>query len=72
MAVESALVLAEEVDKAATIEAGLEAYQDRRYDRCRDVVETSVAAGRIQLQGGTPEQIGELMGAALHRLAGEF
>lgn len=72
MAVESALVLAEELGKAATADAGLAAYQDRRFDRCRDVVETSVAVGALQLQGGSPEEIGQKMGMALHRLAGEY
>jgi 2-polyprenyl-6-methoxyphenol hydroxylase-like FAD-dependent oxidoreductase len=72
MAVESALVLAEELDKASSIEAGLAAYEERRYERCRDVVETSVAVGKLQLEGGAPDQIGGMMGAALHRLAGDY
>jgi hypothetical protein len=42
------------------------------FERCRDVVETSVAVGKLQLSGGSPEQIGGMIGGALHRLAGEF
>jgi 2-polyprenyl-6-methoxyphenol hydroxylase-like FAD-dependent oxidoreductase len=72
IAVESAIVLADEVMKADSVEAGLKAYQDRRFERCRDVVETSVAVGKLQLEGGSPEQIGGMMGGALHRLAGDF
>jgi 2-polyprenyl-6-methoxyphenol hydroxylase-like FAD-dependent oxidoreductase len=72
IAVESAIALVDETLKADSVEAGLQAYQDRRYERCRDVVETSVAVGQLQLEGGSPEQIGGMMGGALHRLAGDF
>jgi 2-polyprenyl-6-methoxyphenol hydroxylase-like FAD-dependent oxidoreductase len=72
IAVESAIVLAEELLAAARVGEGLQAYQDRRYDRCRDVIETSIAVGKLQLEGGSPDQIGAMMGGALHRLAGEF
>ena len=72
MAVESALVLAEELARAESAEAGLAAYEERRYERCRDVVESSVAIGAAQLAGDPPEKIGGMMGGALHRLAGPF
>ncbi len=72
MAVESALVLAEELESAETIETGLVAYQERRFERCRDVVETSIAVGQLQLDGGSPDQVGEMIGAALHRLALDY
>jgi 2-polyprenyl-6-methoxyphenol hydroxylase-like FAD-dependent oxidoreductase len=72
IAVESALVLTEELDRAETVEAGLGAYHARRFDRCRDVIETSVAVGKLQLEGGSPDQVGAMIGAALHRLAAEY
>jgi 2-polyprenyl-6-methoxyphenol hydroxylase-like FAD-dependent oxidoreductase len=72
MAVESALVLADELDKADTIIAGLAAYQARRFERCRHVVETSVKVGEMQLAGEPPEVVGGALGAGLHRLAGEY
>jgi 2-polyprenyl-6-methoxyphenol hydroxylase-like FAD-dependent oxidoreductase len=72
IAVESAIVLADEILSANSVNEGLAAYQDRRFERCRDVVETSVAVGKLQLSGGSPEQIGGMIGGALHRLAGEF
>lgn len=72
MAVESAIVLAEELARADDVEAALSAYEERRYERCRDVVETSIAIGAAQLAGGPPEQIGGMIGGALHRLAGAF
>jgi 2-polyprenyl-6-methoxyphenol hydroxylase-like FAD-dependent oxidoreductase len=72
MAVEDALALAEEVMQDRDLDASLAAYTARRFERCRDVVETSVAIGKLQLSGGTPEQIGKMIGGALHRLAGDF
>jgi 2-polyprenyl-6-methoxyphenol hydroxylase-like FAD-dependent oxidoreductase len=70
MAVEDALVLGEEIEKAgADVQSGLAAYTARRFERCRDIVETSVAVGQLQLNHGTPDQIGAMIGGALHRMA---
>jgi len=72
IAVESGLVLVEELERASTVPAGLQAYQARRFERCRDVIETSVAVGKLQLTGGSPDQIGTMIGGALHRLAADY
>jgi 2-polyprenyl-6-methoxyphenol hydroxylase-like FAD-dependent oxidoreductase len=72
IAVESALVLVDELVAAPSVNEGLTAYQERRYHRCRDVVETSIAVGKLQLEGGSPDQIGSMIGGALHRLAEDF
>jgi len=72
MAVEDALVLAEEIASAETVTAGLAAYTARRFDRCRDVVESSVAIGAAQLRHAPPAEVGGLIGGALHRLAAPF
>jgi 2-polyprenyl-6-methoxyphenol hydroxylase-like FAD-dependent oxidoreductase len=72
MAVESAIVLAEELANAGCVEQALAAYEERRYERCRDVVQSSIAIGAAQLAGGPPEQIGAMIGQALHRLAAPF
>ena len=72
MAVESAIVLAEEIAAATSVEAALAAYEERRYERCRDIVETSIAIGNAQLAGAGPEQVGGMIGQALHRLAAPF
>lgn len=72
MAVESAIVLADELAASPSAEAALLAYEERRYARCRDVVDTSIAIGAAQLAGGSPEQIGGMIGGALHRLAAPF
>lgn len=72
MAVESALVLAEELDRADDIEAGLAAYQARRFDRCRHVIETSINVGRMQLDGEQADAVSAAIGAGIHRLAEEY
>jgi 2-polyprenyl-6-methoxyphenol hydroxylase-like FAD-dependent oxidoreductase len=72
MAVESAIVLAEELDRDVPAESALAAYEARRFDRCKDIVDTSISVGRLQLEGGSPDAIGARIGAALHRLAAPF
>ncbi len=72
MAVESGIALAEELARAATAETGLAAYQARRYERCRDVVETSVRVGQLQLEHGPPEATAGLLQGALARLNHPF
>lgn len=72
MAVESGIVLAEELARTDNVMDALLAYQVRRYDRCRDVIETSVSVGKLQLEHGDPKVHAELLGAALHRLNAPF
>ena len=72
MAVESAIVLSQELAKAAHTEQALEAYQARRFERCRDIVETSIAIGAAQLEGVSPDRVGAMIGGALHRLAAPY
>ncbi len=72
MAVESAIVLAQELAKAKNALEALNAYEERRFDRCRDIVESSIAIGAAQLEGAPPDQIGGMIGSALHRLAAPF
>jgi 2-polyprenyl-6-methoxyphenol hydroxylase-like FAD-dependent oxidoreductase len=52
MAIEDAIVLAEELAKTDTPEAAFTAYRDRRYDRCRYIVEQSLAICMGQLGKG--------------------
>ena len=68
MAVESGIVLAEELVRTATVEAGLLAYEERRSARCRDVIESSIAIGRLQLEHGDPAAHKALLEGALARL----
>ena len=52
MAIEDSLVLAEELAKAADIEAAFTAYRARRYDRCKYIVDASTAICFGQLGKG--------------------
>ena len=73
MAVESAVVLAEESQKAdGNFDTALAAYEERRYERCKDIVDSSVDIGMSQLAGAPPDVIGMKIGQALHRLAAPF
>jgi len=49
MAVEDAIVLAEELDRAASVEAALLAYRERRFERCAYIVNSSLAICKGQL-----------------------
>ncbi|WP_285018984.1 FAD-dependent monooxygenase [Novosphingobium sp. fls2-241-R2A-195] len=72
MAVESGLVLAEELARADTVDAALSAYENRRFERCRDVIESSVGIGRLQLEHRPPEEHKALLEGALMRLNEPF
>lgn len=72
LAVESSIILAEELERAASVGAGLHAYQDRRFDRCRDVVESSVTISGLQMEHGAPGTIAGLIKSALARLNQPF
>ena len=68
-AIEDGVVLAEELERQETLEAAFTAYTDRRYHRCKLIVETSVAIGRWELdpsisfdhQGETQKVIEEMV-----------
>ena len=64
MAIEDSIVLAEELGRAATLDEAFTAYRDRRFDRCRYIVEQSRAISHGQTgQGPRLEQ-----GAATHEM----
>jgi 2-polyprenyl-6-methoxyphenol hydroxylase-like FAD-dependent oxidoreductase len=73
MCMEDALVLGEELARHDEISAALEAYSERRFDRCKYVVETSAQLCQWQIHPNTPgaDQEG-LRGAGFLRLAGHF
>lgn len=52
MAIEDAIVLADELGKGETPEAAFAAYRDRRYERCRYIVEQSLAICHGQIGKG--------------------
>jgi len=72
MAVESGIVLAQELARARSVEQGLAAYQARRFDRCRDVIDSSLAVGRLQLDHGEPAAHAAILEGALGRLNAPF
>ncbi|WAC70832.1 FAD-dependent oxidoreductase [Roseateles sp. SL47] len=59
--IEDALVLAEELGRHAETEAGLLAFQARRWERCRMVVENSARLGEIEMTHGSKEEHGSIM-----------
>ncbi|WP_144094608.1 FAD-dependent oxidoreductase [Croceicoccus sediminis] len=54
MAIEDSIVLAEELARADTPEAAFEAYRERRFERCRYIVESSLAICHGQIGKGPP------------------
>ena len=54
MAIEDAIVLAEELGRHDTPEAAFAAYRARRFERCRYIVEKSLAICLGQLGKGPP------------------
>jgi 2-polyprenyl-6-methoxyphenol hydroxylase-like FAD-dependent oxidoreductase len=67
--IEDAIVLAEELARAAAIEQGLQAFEARRWERCRMVVENSVRLGEIEITGGDPAEHGRIMRESMMALA---
>lgn len=66
---EDAVVLAEEIGRAADPGAALGAYQSRRWERCRMVVENSYRLAQIEQGHGTPDEHKQIMGRTLGVLA---
>jgi 2-polyprenyl-6-methoxyphenol hydroxylase-like FAD-dependent oxidoreductase len=67
--IEDAIVLAEEVASAARVEAALQAFEQRRWERCRMVVENSARLGEIEAQGGDQQEHGRIMRESIMALA---
>ena len=69
IAVEDALVLAEEIERHHTVASALEAFSSRREERCRLVVESSIEIGRLEQLGAPPREQTAIAEAALAKLA---
>ena len=69
IAVEDALVLAEEIEVAATVPDAFDAFLARREERCRLVVESSIEIGRLEQQRAPAEAQTAVVEHALRRLA---
>jgi len=68
MAIEDGIVLVEELRTQPDIEAALEAYTTRRFERCRLVVENSIKLGEIEMHDGSPQEHARLMAETLNIL----
>lgn len=61
ISVEDAIVLALELERAASVEAALTAYVARRFERCKMVVQNSLRLGEIEISGGSKDEHSQLM-----------
>ncbi|MCA7994245.1 FAD-dependent oxidoreductase [Burkholderia cepacia] len=59
--IEDAIVLAEELGRGVTVDAALRAFQARRWERCRMVVENSGRLGEIEIVGGDRDEHRRIM-----------
>jgi 2-polyprenyl-6-methoxyphenol hydroxylase-like FAD-dependent oxidoreductase len=67
--IEDAIVLAEELARHATVQVALAAFEARRWERCRMVVENSARLGEIEITGGDKAEHERIMRASLAALA---
>ncbi|CAG9199893.1 FAD-dependent oxidoreductase [Burkholderia vietnamiensis] len=67
--IEDGIVLAEELGRGATVQAALQAFQARRWERCRMVVENSGRLGEIEISGGDKAEHTRIMHETHQRLA---
>jgi 2-polyprenyl-6-methoxyphenol hydroxylase-like FAD-dependent oxidoreductase len=67
--IEDALVLADELSRAGSIDQALDRYLARRWERCRMVVRNSGRLGEIEIAGGDKEEHARIMRDTLIALA---
>ncbi|WP_137165405.1 FAD-dependent oxidoreductase [Salinimonas lutimaris] len=67
--IEDAIVLAEELASASVLTEALEAFQNRRWERCRMVVENSGRLAQIEVEGGDKEEHTAIMRETMMTLA---
>ncbi len=67
--IEDAVVLAEELGRGGHVEEALQAFQRRRWERCRMVVENSGRLGEIEMAGGDKEEHARIMRESMMALA---
>jgi 2-polyprenyl-6-methoxyphenol hydroxylase-like FAD-dependent oxidoreductase len=67
--IEDALVLAEELGRAGSVGQALQAFESRRWERCRMVVQNSARLGEIEVTGGDKEEHARIMRESLMALA---
>jgi 2-polyprenyl-6-methoxyphenol hydroxylase-like FAD-dependent oxidoreductase len=68
LAVEDALVLCEELQSNATLDRALTGFAQRRYERCRMVVENSARLGELEMHSASMQDQAELSRASMEAL----
>jgi 2-polyprenyl-6-methoxyphenol hydroxylase-like FAD-dependent oxidoreductase len=58
---EDAIVLAEEVGKAVPLQSALQSFEQRRWERCRMVVQNSLRLGQIEIESGDMKEHAGIM-----------
>jgi 2-polyprenyl-6-methoxyphenol hydroxylase-like FAD-dependent oxidoreductase len=61
MAIEDGIVLAEELARSDSVDAGLAHFMDRRFARGKLVVENSLRLGEIEMNHGSPQEHTRIM-----------
>ncbi|MBL8277352.1 MAG: FAD-dependent oxidoreductase [Pelomonas sp.] len=67
--IEDGIVLAEELGRATTVDGALQAFQQRRWERCRMVVQNSARLGEIEATGGDKAEHARIMRESMIALA---
>lgn len=67
--IEDGLVVAEELGRSASVDEALRRFQERRYERCRMVVENSDRLCEIEVKGGDKQEHAAIMRASMMTLA---
>ena len=65
MAIEDGIALADELSRGGGLHEVLERFVERRFERCRRVIESSVKLGQIEMSHGSTAEHGRLMTEAL-------
>jgi 2-polyprenyl-6-methoxyphenol hydroxylase-like FAD-dependent oxidoreductase len=66
---EDAVVLAEEVARTSKLEQALQSFEQRRFERCRMVVENSARLGQIEIEHGDMQEHARIMKESIAGLA---
>lgn len=69
MAIEDAIVLTEELERAAEAETAFRAYRERRFERVKFIVENSIRIGDAQMRKIPPVNVGEISGKMMGMMA---
>ena len=62
------MVLDEELQKTDNLAQALQAYEDRRHDRCHFIVSSSIRLGQMEVAGADPAEHTRLMQSAIEAL----